>query len=75
VLIVPRTPLDKIVNAQPRHQEMLGHLMMMAGTIARQFGCEDAFRLVINNGADAGQSVFHLHVHLLAGRSFGWPPG
>ena len=54
---------------------MLGHLLLVAGKVAEQLGCQDAFRLVINNGADVGQTVFHLHVHLLAGRPFGWPPG
>lgn len=75
VLIVPRRPLDRVANATEEDQAMLGHLLLAAGKIAEQLGCRDAFRLVVNNGADAGQSVFHLHVHLLAGRAFGWPPG
>ena len=49
--------------------------MLTANKIAQQLGCGDAFRLAVNNGADAGQSVFHLDVHLLAGRAFKWPPG
>jgi histidine triad (HIT) family protein len=49
--------------------------MWVAGEVAREIGVEDAFRLVINNGAKAGQSVFHLHLHLLSGRAFSWPPG
>lgn len=75
VLIVPRRPLDRVANATEEDQTMLGHLLLAAGKVAEQLGCRDAFRLVVNNGADAGQSVFHLHVHLLAGRAFGWPPG
>ena len=75
VLIVPRRPLDRVANATAEDQAMLGHLLLAAGKIAEQLGCRDAFRLVVNNGADVGQTVFHLHVHLLAGRSFGWPPG
>ena len=75
VLLVPRKPLDRVGNAQEGDQAMLGHLMLVAGKVAGQLGCTEAFRLVINNGAEAGQSVFHLHVHLLAGRPLGWPPG
>ena len=75
VLIVPRKPLDRVANSEEGDQAMLGHLLVVAGKVAEQLGCREAFRLVINNGAEAGQSVFHLHVHLLAGRPFGWPPG
>ncbi len=75
VLIVPRKPLDRVANAEEGDQAMLGHLLLVARKVAEQLDCREAFRLVINNGAEAGQSVFHLHVHLLAGRPFGWPPG
>ncbi len=75
VLIVPRKPLDRVANATDEDQTMLGHLLLAAGRIAEQLECREAFRLVINNGAEVGQTVFHLHVHLLAGRAFGWPPG
>ena len=75
ILIVPRRPLDRVANATVEDQPMLGHLLLVAGKVAGQLGCGDAFRLVINNGAEVGQTVFHLHVHLLAGRPFGWPPG
>ena len=75
VLIVPRKPLDRVANAEEADRPMLGHLLLVAGKVARELGCQGDFRLVINNGAEAGQSVFHLHVHLLAGRPFGWPPG
>ena len=54
---------------------MLGRLLLMAGRLAAQLDCRGAFRPVVNNGANAGQLVFHLHVHLLAGQPFDWPPG
>ena len=72
---MPRKPLDRVANAEEGDQAMLGHLLLVAGKVAEQLDCREAFRLVINNGAEVGQSVFHLHVHLLAGRPFGWPPG
>ena len=75
ILIVPKQAIEKVADAHQNDQAMLGHLLLKAGDIARSLGCEDAFRLVINNGVEAGQSVFHLHVHLLAGRVFSWPPG
>ena len=75
LLIVPRKPIDRVAHASAEDIPVLGHLLQVAGRIAGQFGCRDAFRLVINNGEEAGQSVFHLHVHLLAGRPLSWPPG
>ena len=75
VLLVPKQELARLSDAQPEHQALLGHLMVTAGKLARQLGVEDAFRLVVNDGAEAGQSVFHLHLHILGGRPFRWPPG
>ena len=75
VLLVPKKPLVKLADAQAEDQALMGHLLLKAGEIARQLGVGDAFRLAVNNGADAGQSVFHLHLHILAGRPFKWPPG
>ena len=75
ILIIPKQSIAKIADSQIEDCEILGHLLFTAGEIARQEGCGDAFRLVIKNGADAGQTVFHLHVHLLAGRPLSWPPG
>ena len=74
VLLIPKKPIAKIADAGPEDQELLGHLMLKAGAIARDLGAEN-FRLVVNNGAEAGQSVFHVHLHILAGRPFKWPPG
>ena len=56
-------------------QKLLGHMLIKANEIAANLKLDNTFRLVINNGANAGQSVFHLHMHLLSGRSFSWPPG
>lgn len=75
ILLIPKKPIARIIDAGKEDQSLLGHLYLSANTIARQEGIEDAFRLVVNNGADVGQSVFHLHIHILAGRSFSWPPG
>jgi len=67
--------MAKLADAKTEDQALLGHLLLAANKIARQLGVEHAFRLVVNNGAEAGQSVFHLHLHLLAGRPLHWPPG
>lgn len=75
ILIIPRKEIAGVSDATAEDQALLGHLMLAAGKIARDLGVDEAFRLVINNGADAGQSVFHLHLHLLAGRTMRWPPG
>jgi histidine triad (HIT) family protein len=75
VLVIPRKEIVKLSDAGAEDQALLGHLMLAAGKIARQLGVGDAFRLVVNNGAEAGQSVFHLHLHILAGRELRWPPG
>lgn len=75
LLLVPKKPLDRLTSAQPEDQALLGHLLLAAGKIARQLKVDGAFRLVINNGEQSGQSVFHVHLHLLAGRKFRWPPG
>lgn len=70
VLIIPRKPIPKLADATAADQMILGHLLLKSGEIARQLGVDDAFRLVINNGEGAGQTVFHLHLHLLANKTF-----
>ena len=75
VLLIPKKEIDKLSSADGADQALLGHMMLAAAKVARQLGVEDAFRLVVNNGAAAGQSVFHLHLHILAGRKLRWPPG
>ncbi len=74
VLVIPKKPVAKVSDAGDEDAPALGHLLLCGGRIARDAGHED-FRLVINNGAAAGQSVFHIHVHVLAGRGLDWPPG
>ena len=75
VLLVPKKEIDMLANAGPEDQALLGHMLLAAGKIAKQLGLADAFRVVVNNGAAAGQSVFHLHLHILGGRKLHWPPG
>ena len=75
LLLVPKQPLDMLSNAKPEDQALLGHLLLAASKIARELKVDGAFRLVINNGREGGQAVFHMHLHLLAGRPFRWPPG
>ena len=75
VLLVPKKEIARLADVTEADEAMLGHLMIAAGKIARQLGVEEAFRVVINNGAGAGQSVFHLHLHIIAGRRMKWPPG
>ncbi|GAB1259633.1 histidine triad nucleotide-binding protein [Aurantivibrio plasticivorans] len=70
VLIIPRKPIPRLVDAGTEDQALLGHLMVTVGKVATQLGVGDAFRLVINNGEEAGQTVFHLHMHILGGKSF-----
>jgi histidine triad (HIT) family protein len=76
ILIVPREHFDSLDKAAPDQKETLGHLLLTGAEIARRKGfAEDGYRVVINTNADGGQTVFHLHVHLLAGRQFVFPPG
>ena len=76
VLIIPRKHIDSLDKAEKSDGETLGHLLLTAADIARQEGfAEDGYRTVINTNSDGGQTVFHLHVHLLGGRPFVFPPG
>tara|TARA_B100000902_G_C27267805_1_gene894577 strand:- start:145 stop:486 length:342 start_codon:yes stop_codon:yes gene_type:complete len=75
LLIIPKKVIPKLSDANQTDKEILGHLMLIAGKIADELELDDTFRVVINNGAKAGQSVFHLHLHLLSGRVLSWPPG
>ena len=75
ILVIPKKRIEKISDSNTEDKELLGHLFLVAGNIARDLGIEDAFRLVVNNGAGAQQTVFHLHIHLISGREYNWPPG
>lgn len=74
ILVIPRKEIPMLQDMSPDDEGLVGHLCMVAKQVAEQEGLKD-YRLVINNGSGAGQSVFHLHVHILGGRAFGWPPG
>ena len=75
VLIVPRKAIARIAEAGAADQALLGHLLLVAQKVAKQLTLAKGFRLVINNGPDGGESVPHVHVHLLGGRALSWPPG
>ena len=74
VLVIPNKPIAKIADIEDADKELVGHLFQVAGQVAAQENLED-FRLVVNNGAGAGQTVFHLHIHVMGGRGMAWPPG
>lgn len=75
VLIIPRKPLPRVALAEEGDRDLLGHLLLTAAGLARQLKLDSGYRVVINNGPDGGESVPHLHVHLLGGRPLTWPPG
>jgi histidine triad (HIT) family protein len=76
VLIVPKKPIPRIAEAKSEDQPLLGHLLLKAAELAARMGLQETgYRLVINNGRDGGESVPHLHCHILGGRPMGWPPG
>ena len=75
ILVVPKKPIPKLADANPEDAPLLGHLLSVASQIAKDQGYGEAFRLVVNNGEAAGQTVFHLHIHVMGGREFAWPPG
>jgi len=74
ILVIPRQPIVSLAEAEEEHGPLLGHLLLVAARVARQEGLQ-AWRTVLNTGAEAGQTVFHLHVHVIGGRPLDWPPG
>ena len=70
VLVIPKKGIPRLVDAKDDDQALLGHLMLVAGRVATQLGVGDAFRLVVNNGEDVGMTIYHLHLHILAGSKF-----
>lgn len=76
LLVIPRQHLPSLLEAKNGDEALLGHLLLVAGQLAQKRGLDlKGYRTVINTGAGAGQTVFHLHVHLMGGRAFHWPPG
>jgi histidine triad (HIT) family protein len=75
VLVIPKKPITSLAEATAADTELLGHLMVVATQLASSLGLVDGYRLVVNCGRDGGQSVDHLHIHLLGGRRLSWPPG
>lgn len=76
VLIIPKITIVNLTQAEPQHEQVLGRLLLAARKVAEIKGVMGSgFRVVMNNGEDAGQSVFHMHLHVLAGRGLSWPPG
>jgi histidine triad (HIT) family protein len=76
VLLVPKRVIPRLGEAKPDDHALLGHLLVKAGEVARSLGIgESGFRVVINHGPDGGETVPHLHLHILGGRHMAWPPG
>lgn len=75
VLLIPRKPIESLDHLTPDDSTLVGHLLMTVPVVARKLGVSDGYRTVINTGEHGGQSVFHLHIHILAGRALTWPPG
>ncbi|XP_050546767.1 adenosine 5'-monophosphoramidase HINT1 [Daktulosphaira vitifoliae] len=74
-LVIPRKPIEMLSSANSSDESLLGHLMLVASKLAKEQGLGNGFRLVVNNGKDGAQSVYHLHLHVLGGRQLSWPPG
>ena len=75
VLVIPKRPIESLAEVGDTDTALLGHLMVVATQLARRLGLDEGYRIVVNCGRNGGQSVDHLHVHLLGGRQLGWPPG
>jgi histidine triad (HIT) family protein len=75
VLVIPKQEIPSISQASDADAALLGHLLVAVKNVAAKLGLENGYRVVINNGPDGGQTVDHLHLHILGGRGLGWPPG
>jgi len=75
ILVVPKKHISALRDAGEEDRELLGHVLKIASKIALEKGLEKGYRIVVNDGKEAGQTVFHVHFHLLGGREMGWPPG
>ncbi|MCU0533611.1 MAG: histidine triad nucleotide-binding protein [Hydrococcus sp. Prado102] len=75
ILVIPKKPIPQLDAATPEDRDLLGHLLLTARKVAQQVGLQNGYRVVINNGNDGGQTVYHLHLHILGDRQMLWPPG
>jgi histidine triad (HIT) family protein len=75
ILVIPKQPIAKLSDAESQDHRLMGHLLLTAKRVADQAGLTNGYRVVINTGAEGGQTVDHLHLHILGGRSMQWPPG
>lgn len=75
LIVIPKKPIESVDDVAEEDEAVVGHLFVAMGKIAKQQGIDRGYRVVTNNGRDAGQEVMHLHFHMLAGRGFSWPPG
>ena len=75
ILVIPKKPIPKLAEAVEEDKALLGHMLLKVSEIAKQESLDNGYRVVINTGEEGGQTVFHLHMHLLGGRALGWPPG
>ncbi len=75
IVLIPKKPIPKLADAMPEDHALMGHLLLKVKQIAAEARLDNGFRVVINNGEDGGQTVYHLHIHILGGRPLQWPPG
>jgi len=75
ILVIPKQPIAKLSDAESKDHALMGHLLLTAKRVADQEGLTNGYRIVINTGPDGGQTVYHLHLHILGGRQMQWPPG
>ncbi|MEM7675652.1 MAG: histidine triad nucleotide-binding protein [Myxococcota bacterium] len=75
ILVIPKKPIDMVENIEDADEALVGHLIIVGKKVANQEGLTDGYRLVFNNGKQGGQTVYHIHLHVLGGRQLSWPPG
>lgn len=75
LLVIPKQPIAQLADAESQDHALMGHLLLTAKRVAEQAGLTNGYRVVINTGEDGGQTVYHLHLHILGGRPMMWPPG
>jgi len=75
ILVIPKQPIAQLSDAESKDHALMGHLLLTAKRVAEKVGLTNGYRIVINNGEDGGQTVYHLHLHILGGRHMKWPPG